>query len=328
MPPAPDSSDQTPPDPKPKDASPPDPSPPAPFASLAPLARRQSAPPEGLVLVSTPIGNLGDMSARAVAALAAADLVLCEDTRVTAHLCSAFGIASRLSPLHEHNEESRIEGVLAQLRAGKRVALVSDAGTPLVSDPGFRLVRAAIAEGLQVGAVPGANAALAALVLSGLPPLPFLVVGFPPPRGGPRRAAFTSLRAAERAGLSATLIFYEAPHRLAETLTDLAEAFGNRQAAVARELTKVFEEVRRGTLQDLAAHYASQAARGEICIVIGPVEDGAAPAEADLDALLGAALGRLRLKEAVAEVTAATGMARKIVYARALALTGSGSDRR
>jgi 16S rRNA (cytidine1402-2'-O)-methyltransferase len=205
------------------------------------------------------------------------------------------------------------------LRQGKRVALVSDAGVPLVSDPGYRLVRAALAEGLPVGAVPGPNAAVMALVLSGLPPLPFLVLGFPPPRQAARRAAFGRIRAAERAGLAATLIWYEAPHRLAETLTDMAEAFGARQAAVARELTKHFEEVRRAPLSELATHYATNAARGEVTIVVGPPEQDD-PEE--LDARLREALATSSVKDAAALVATATGLPRKLVYARALALKG------
>jgi len=271
------------------------------------------------VLVPTPLGNLGDMTPRAIAALRSADLALCEDTRVTARLCAVWGITTRLSPLHDYNEDSRIAFVLALLRQGKRVALLSDAGTPLVSDPGFRLVRAAIEAGLPVGALPGPNAAVLALVLSGLPPHPFVFMGFAPPKSAGRRAAFSRLRAAERAGLSATQIWYEAPHRLAETLADAALVFGDRPAAVAREMTKRFEEVRRDTLPALAAHYAEQAARGEICLVIGPAPEEAT-AEADLDGLLRAALATASLKAAVAQVTAATGLPRKQVYARALAV--------
>jgi 16S rRNA (cytidine1402-2'-O)-methyltransferase len=271
------------------------------------------------VLVSTPIGNLGDISSRAVAALRAADLVLCEDTRVTARLFSAWRIPTRLMPLHEHNEDFRIATVLEKLRAGQRVALVSDAGTPLLSDPGYRLVRAALEAGFSVSGVPGANAAVLALTLSGLPPHPFLFAGFPPPRQAARLSAFSRLRAAERAGLSATLLWYEAPHRLAEMLADLAQAFGDRPAAVARELTKRFEEVRRGTLAALATHYAANAARGEITVVVGP-----APAEAtdadELDARLRAALAGSSVKQAVADVAAATGLPRRHVYARALEL--------
>ncbi len=274
----------------------------------------------GLVLVSTPIGNLGDMTARGTEALAAADLVLCEDTRHTARLLAAIGASPRLEALHEHNEDARIPAVLDRLRGGALVALVSDAGTPLVSDPGFRLVRAAIAAGLPVSAIPGANAAVMALVLSGLPPLPFLVLGFPPPRAAARLAAFGRLRAAEQAGLSATLLWHEAPHRLAETLADLATTFGPRPAAVARELTKRFEEVRRGDLVELAAHYAQAEARGEITLVVGPPDEAAA-GPAELDASLRAALALHSLRDAAALVAAATGLPRKLVYARALALS-------
>ena len=230
------------------------------------------------MLVSTPIGNLGDLTPRARETLRAADLVLCEDTRHTARLLAAIGVKAKLQPLHEHNEDAAIPARAGAAARGRgAIALVSDAGVPLVSDPGYRLVRAALAEGLPVGAVPGANAAITALVLSGLPPLPFLVLGFPPPRQAARRAAFGRLRGAERAGLAATLIWYEAPHRLAETLADMAEAFGARPAAVARELTKRFEEVRRGTLPELAAHYAHNVARGEVTVVVGPPEQDETP---------------------------------------------------
>jgi 16S rRNA (cytidine1402-2'-O)-methyltransferase len=273
--------------------------------------------PDGLVLVSTPIGNLGDLTPRARETLRAADVILCEDTRHTMRLLAGIDTRAKLQPLHEHNEDAATPAVLGMLREGKRVALVSDAGVPLVSDPGYRLVRAALAEGLPVGAVPGPNAAVTALVLSGLPPLPFLVLGFPPPRQAARRAAFGRMRAAERAGLAATLIWYEAPHRLAETLADMAEAFGARQAAVARELTKHFEEVRRAPLSELATHYAANAARGEVTIVVGPPEQDD-PEE--LDARLREALATSSVKDAAALVATATGLPRKLVYARALAL--------
>jgi len=275
----------------------------------------------GLVLVSTPIGNLADMSQRALEALRNADLVLCEDTRTTARLLAHYGITVRTSPLHDHNEEGRIPALLDALRGGSRMALVSDAGTPLMSDPGYRLVRAALGAGLPVSAVPGPNAALMALVLSGLPPQPFLFLGFPPPRSAARLAAFGRLRAAERAGLSATLLWHEAPHRLADSLADLAAQFGDRPAAVARELTKRFEEVRRGSLPELAAHYAVAAARGEITVAVGPAPEDAADAE-DLDGQLRRALEQHSLKDAAAMVSAATGLPRKVVYARALALSG------
>jgi 16S rRNA (cytidine1402-2'-O)-methyltransferase len=283
-------------------------------------AAGSAGPPPGLVLVSTPIGNLGDLSPRGRDALASADLVLCEDTRHTARLMAAMGARAPLGALHEHNEDARIPTVLAALRAGRRVAVVSDAGTPLVSDPGFRLVRAAIAEGLPVTAVPGANAALTALVLSGLPPLPFLVLGFPPPRAAARRAAFARLRGAERAGLRATLIWHEAPHRLAETLANLAESFGDRPAAVARELTKRFEEVRRARLPDLARQYAAETPKGEVTVLVGPAEDEAPEPDA-LDEQLRAALATNSLKDAASLVAAAAGLPRKLVYARALAIS-------
>lgn len=276
-----------------------------------------TAVPGGLVLVSTPIGNLGDITNRAIAVLQGAELVLCEDTRTTQRLLTALGLSARLEALHEHNEDARIPGLLERLRRGGRIVLVSDAGTPLVSDPGFRLVRAAIAAGLPVTAAPGANAAVMALTVSGLPPAPFLFLGFAAPRSAARRAAFGALRGAEMAGLSATLIWHEAPHRLAEMLADLLAVMGDRPAAVARELTKRFEEVRRGALSELAAHYAGNAARGEITVLLGPpaVTQTAA---ADLDTALRAALTDHSLKDAAALVAAATGLPRKQVYARAL----------
>jgi 16S rRNA (cytidine1402-2'-O)-methyltransferase len=281
---------------------------------------RPSHIPSGLILVATPIGNLADLSARAIAVLRAAELVLCEDTRMTARLLAHYGIAAPTAPLHEHNEEARIPSVLARLRAGALIALVSDAGTPLVSDPGYQLVRAAIAEGLPVSGVPGPNAGLLALTLSGLPPHPFLFVGFPPPRQAARVAAFSGLRAAERAGLSATLIWHEAPHRLAETLADVLSVFGDRPAAVARELTKRFEEVRRGGVAELSAHYAENPARGEITLLLGPAGAEAADAE-DLDGQLRRVLATHSLRDAAALVAAATGLPRRTVYARALELS-------
>ena len=280
---------------------------------------RSTAAPDGLVLIPTPIGNLGDITNRAIVALQAADLVLCEDTRVTARLLTYFSIHARTLALHDHNEEGRIVQVLDMLRQGRRIALVSDAGTPLVSDPGYRLVRAVLAEGLPVSALPGPNAALLALTLSGLPPHPFLFLGFPPPKQAARRAALAGLRAAERAGLRATLIWYEAPHRIAETLSDIADLLGNRQVAVGRELTKRFEEVRRAPARSLADAYEIDPPRGEITLVVAPAEDDAPDTE-DLDTRLRVVLIDHSLKEAVAIVTAATGLPRKQVYARALAV--------
>lgn len=280
------------------------------------------------MLVSTPIGNLGDMGARALAALRAADLVLCEDTRITRRLARVFAIGVPLSALHEHNEEGRVPEILRLLAAGRRVALVTDAGTPLISDPGFRLVRAAIAAGVPVSAVPGPNAALMALTLSGFPPQPFLFLGFPPPRAAARGASFARIAALEKAGLSATLLWHEAPHRLAATLADLAASLGPRQAAVARELTKRFEEVRRGALAELAEHYRTRPARGEITLVVAPAAGAAAePSPADIETRLSQLLARgASVREAVASVAAETGRPRREVYAQALALNRVRAD--
>jgi 16S rRNA (cytidine1402-2'-O)-methyltransferase len=281
----------------------------------------QPVPLRGLVLVSTPIGNLGDLSARAREALDACDVILCEDTRRTGRLLAAMDIHTRTETLHEHNEDARIASVLERLRANRMIALVSDAGTPLVSDPGYRLVRAAIEAELPVTAVPGPNAAVTALILSGLPPLPFLFLGFPPPKQAARRAAFSGLRAAERAGLSATFVWHEAPHRLLETLADLQEVFGDRSAAVARELTKRFETVERGKVSALSDLFTREPPRGEITVLIGPPESDDPE---DLDGRLRAALATQTVKDAAALVSTATGLPRKLVYARALQIHEEG----
>ncbi|MES2712651.1 MAG: 16S rRNA (cytidine(1402)-2'-O)-methyltransferase [Pseudomonadota bacterium] len=281
----------------------------------------------GLVLVATPIGNLGDLSPRALDTLRAADAVLCEDTRVTGGMLARHGVSVTLIPLHDHNEAAQAPSLLARLRGGARLALVSDAGTPLVSDPGYRLVRAAIAEGLPVGAVPGPNAAVMALTLSGLPPHPFLFLGFLSARDGARAAELQRLRTVERAGLAATLIFYEAPHRVPESLAAMAEAFGaDRPAAVARELTKRFEEVRRGTLGQLAQHYGVNAARGEVAIVVGPAPEEEAAEGAVEDQLRAALAAGLSLRDAAATVAEAMGLPRKQVYQAALALPRGGHE--
>ena len=242
----------------------------------------------GLYLVATPIGNLGDVTLRALAVLRGADRIFCEDTRITARLLARFGITTPVGLYHDHNAEQRRPAVLAALRRGERVALVSDAGTPLVSDPGYKLVQAAIAENLPVTVIPGPSAVLAALLLSGLPPDAFLFAGFLPPRQAARR------RALERwSCLSASLIFFESAARLAGCLADLADLLGNRPAAIARELTKLHEEIRRGRLAELAAHYRDAGPpRGEVVVVVGPPERSIPdPAE----------IGE-RLRAAVAEV--------------------------
>ena len=276
-----------------------------------------SGPAPGLYLVATPIGNAADITLRALDLLRGADLVACEDTRLTGRLLQRYGIAAKLTPYHEHNAERVRPALLARLREGARVALVSDAGTPLVSDPGYKLVAAAIAEALPVTAAPGPSAALTALLLSGLPPDRFLFAGFLPSRSAARRSALREL-----AAVPATLIFYESPQRLPESLADMAALLGDRPACVARELTKLYEEVRRDRLAALAAHYAETGPpKGEIVVVTGPPGAAPEPEAADLDALLREALATMRLREAAAHVAAATGLPRRRVYARALDLT-------
>ena len=270
--------------------------------------------------MATPIGNLDDISPRALAALAGADAVLCEDTRVTSKLLARHGISITLWPLHDHNEEAQLPGLLARLRDGAALVLVSDAGTPLMSDPGFRLVRAAIAAGVPVHGIPGANAAVLALILSGLPPHPFMFVGFLPAKAGARDAELARFKAMEQAGLSATLIFYEAPHRAAETLAALAASLGEtRPAALARELTKRFEEVRRGSLAVLAQGALDDPPRGELVLLVGPAPNEAM-GQASLDDALAVAMAAMSLRDAAASVALAHGLPRKSVYARALEL--------
>lgn len=280
--------------------------------------------PAGLYLVATPIGNLGDIGARALSVLGRADLVACEDTRTTRKLMNAYGLAPRLATYHEHNAARVRPGLIAQIKAGDAVALVSDAGTPLISDPGYKLVRAAIDEGLSVTAVPGASAPLAALMVSGLPSDRFLFAGFLPPKAEARRKALAELRA-----VPATLIVFESARRLAQSLADMAANLGPRPAAVARELTKLHEEVRRGPLDRLAAEYAAaEAPKGEVVVVIGP--PGAREAaldETEIDARLSAALaGGASLRDAVTAVAAEAGQPRQAIYTRALALTRASDE--
>jgi 16S rRNA (cytidine1402-2'-O)-methyltransferase len=280
---------------------------------LRPAGETELGP--GLYLVATPIGNLGDIGLRALAVLRSADRIFCEDTRVTGKLLAKYGIASSLGAYHDHNAEQARSLVLTALRRGERVALVSDAGTPLVSDPGYKLVRAALAEDLPVTAIPGPNAAVTALILSGLPPDAFLFAGFLPPRQTARRRAL-----ARWAGVDATLVFYESTPRLAESLADMADALGDREAAVARELTKIHEEVRRGRLAGLAVHYRlAGPPRGEAVVVVGPPEHRE-PDQAEVDERLRAALTELGVRETAAKLAAETGMPRGELYRRALAM--------
>jgi len=271
----------------------------------------------GLYLVATPIGNIEDITLRALRVLGAADLVACEDTRVSQKLLAHYGIATARVSYHEHNAESMRPKLIARLEGGARVALISDAGTPLVSDPGFKLVREALARGIAVTSVPGASAPLAALQLSGLPCERFFFAGFLPAKSEARRHALEELRA-----VPATLVFFESAPRLAASLGDMAAILGDRPAAAARELTKLFEEVRRAPLTDLATHYREAGPpRGELVVLVGPPEAAELSAEA-LDEALAAALERLSVKDAAAAVAVALGLPRRAVYARALALVG------
>ena len=280
-----------------------------------PAAAPDVALTPGLYLVATPIGNLGDVTLRALAVLRGVDRILCEDSRVTARLLARYEIAAALELYHDHNAERVRPAILAALRRGESVALVSDAGTPLVSDPGYKLVRAAIAEDLPVTALPGPSAAVTALILSGLPPDVFLFGGFLPPRRAARRRALAGWSA-----LAATLVFFESASRLAESLEDMFELLGNRPAAVARELTKLHEQIRRGRLTDLAAHYREAGPpRGEVVIVVGAPEP-AAPDHVAVDGRLRAALAESGVRDATARVAAETGLPRSQLYRRALAI--------
>ena len=283
-------------------------------------AQAISKPSPGLVIVATPIGNARDITLRALDVLGQADAIACEDTRVTGTLMARYGIDTPLVAYHEHNAPRMRPVLLDRLARGETLALVSDAGTPLVSDPGYKLVRDAIAAGIPVSAVPGASAALAALVTSGLPPDRFLFAGFLPPRTEARRSALREL-----ASVRATLIFFESAGRLAEALVDMAVVLGAREAVVARELTKLYEELRRGSLAALQTHYADAGPpKGEIVILVGPPPAADATDEA-IDAALRAALATASLRDAVAAVATDLGAPRRRVYARALLLSGGDS---
>ncbi len=293
-----------------------------PFGQAMTAARAEP----GLYLVATPIGNLGDISLRALETLAGADCIACEDTRVTRKLTERYGIGTHLMSYHEHNADEALPKIIARLTEGQAVALVSDAGTPLISDPGYRLVRATVEAGHSVTALPGASAVLAALSLAGLPTDRFFFEGFLPPKQGARQK-----RIAELLVIPATLVLFESGPRLGASLADLAAGLGPRAASVCRELTKLHEEVRRDDLTTLAAHYADDQksqpeTRGEIVIVVSPPPPPSDTGDADVDELLRNALARVSVKDAVGEVALATGRARRDVYQRALDLAKDGSD--
>ena len=276
--------------------------------------------PAGLYLVATPIGNLGDISLRALETLAGADVVACEDTRVSHKLLERYGITASLTPYHEHNAAAARPKLIERMKGGGSVALISDAGTPLISDPGYKLVRAAQDEGVAVTAIPGASSVLAALNVAGLPTDRFFFEGFLPPKQQARRN-----RIGEIARVPATLVLFETGPRLADVLADLAAVLGNREAAICRELTKLHEEMRRNALPALASHYSEGGEiRGEFVIVIAPPDEQAlAPSAEDIDGLLRRTLGEASLKDAVAIVADATGQPRREIYQRALALAKS-----
>ena len=269
----------------------------------------------GLYIVSTPIGNLRDVTVRALDTLAGADIVLAEDTRTARTLLDAYGISRPARAYHDHNAAAIRPELIAELEAGATIALTSDAGTPLVSDPGYQLVRAALDAGARVYPVPGPSAALAGLTLAGLPTDRFLFAGFPPPKSTARKAMFGTL-----AEVSATLILYETGPRLAASLSDMAAVLGDRPAVIARELTKKFEERRAGGLAELAAFYAAEGPpKGEIVVLIAPPNaDARVWDDERVDEALRKRLGHLSVKDAAAEIAGASGRAKRDVYARAL----------
>ncbi|MGH6876573.1 MAG: 16S rRNA (cytidine(1402)-2'-O)-methyltransferase [Rhizomicrobium sp.] len=286
-----------------------------------PDGEAQSRLSPALYVVATPIGHARDITLRALDVLRGCDAIAAEDTRATARLLAIHAISRPLLTYNDHNAPRIRPAILDRLSRGERIALVSDAGTPLVSDPGYKLLRDALAAGAKVEAIPGASASLAALVLSGLPTDRFLFAGFLPPRGAARRTTLEELKAVQ-----ASLVLFEAPHRLAETLRDMTEIFGARRAAVARELTKIHEEVRRDDLAALAKFYLSNAApRGEITIVVGAPE----PAPPDLrraDLLLDRALPFMPVRAAADLIAEALNIPRRAMYARALSRKRNGGD--
>jgi 16S rRNA (cytidine1402-2'-O)-methyltransferase len=271
----------------------------------------------GLYILATPIGNARDISLRALEVLKACDVIAAEDTRVTAKLLAIHGVSRPLIAYNDHNGAEMRPRILARLEQGQAVVLVSDAGTPLVSDPGYKLVRATIAANLPIVALPGPSAVLAGLTLSGLPSDRFLFAGFLSSKAGERKTMLEELK-----GLRATLIFFESAQRLSESLAAMADVLGNRDAVMARELTKLHEEVRRGSLQELAAHYEKQGApKGEVTLLVAPPQE-AAPDTARIDAALKSALAFMPVKAAAELIAGLTDGSRKQIYARALEMKG------
>src|SRR3954451_323846 len=273
-------------------------------------------PVPGLHLVATPIGHLGDITLRALETLAGVDIIACEDTRITRRLTERYGISAVLKPYHEYNAVLARPKILERLAQGASIALVSDAGTPLISDPGFKLVREVSAAGHQVFALPGPSSVLAALAVAALPTDRFFFEGFLPPKETARRARLTEL-----ARIDATLVMFESGNRVQDTLRELADIMGARHAAICRELTKLHEEVRRAPLPELASSAGAFETRGEFVLVIGPPAASAGiMAESDLDELLRSALKQGSVKDAVAHAVDVSGRPRREIYARALEL--------
>lgn len=282
---------------------------------------RFTAPPlaPGLYVVATPIGNLRDITLRALETLAAVELVLCEDTRTSARLLDHYGISAKRQAFHEHNERYKAEYIASRIAGGAAIALISDAGTPLLSDPGFPLIRVLAERNLPVFAIPGASALLSALVVAGLPTDAFAFHGFLPPKAGARANAL-----AKHVDSRETLVFYESPRRLADTLAAMAEVLGERQAAVALELTKRFERTFRGPLSQLAAQFAGEETKGEAVIVVAGAAEPGAPAFDDWQAALRQAMQNQPLRAAVDEISGRFNLKRKDVYDAALALKNAG----
>ena len=273
----------------------------------------------GLYLVATPIGNLGDITLRALDVLQGADLIACEDTRITRRLLSHYGVTTPTTAYHDHNAPTALPRLMKRLQKGEIVALVSDAGTPLISDPGYRLVQAAIDEDIPVTTAPGPVAAIAALTLAGLPTDSFLFAGFLPAKQAARRQRLEALST-----VPAALIFYESPRRVPATLAEMADCLGDRPAALVREITKVFEDVRRASLSQLAAAFAeSGPPRGEVVLVVAPPAAQPTADDAQIDTMLGQTLATMSLRDAVDHVTAASGRQRRDVYRRALVLAAN-----
>jgi len=270
-----------------------------------------------LYIVATPIGNLEDMTFRAVRTLKEVDLIAAEDTRHSRKLLAHFGIATRMTPYHDHNEQLKTDYLIDRLLDGQNVALITDAGTPCIADPGYRIVQAAVAAGVRVVPIPGAAALAAAVSAAGLPSDRFAFEGFLPPKQGKRRAKLAELTNENR-----LLVFYEAPHRLAATLADMRATLGNRQAVVARELTKIHEEFRNGTLDEVAEYYREQQVKGEIVILVAPPVDDDRMQIADVVPLLRQLLAerRISFKDAVMQAAQQTGVSRSELYEMALRL--------